>query len=510
MRAASAERREKVHVQYLDHVNARLRAARVLLVLSLFAEVVCGVARAEERPEAYVVKIKGGISEAYTEAVERKLEYARQQGVRTVILELDTPGGYLQDSMDLADYIFQLKDIDVVAYVHPDAYSGGTMVALACKEIYIDAAVGMMGDVAPVNQAGEIVGEKSQTVVREKLTSFARARGYPMALAEAMVTKELEVYRIQLQSEPEGSYHYVTGAHLDSMTDEERAKIVNRKLIVPAGQLLTMDAHDAVEYGFARKAVESPQELYKVLGLDPQRVERLYLTASERLLTIVDMFSPLLIAAGLVLLFIEMTHPGVWLPGALGVACFVTFFIVKYSLHYARMLEVILFLIGLALLLLEILFLPGHGVLAIVGVALMFISLVLAFQGFTIPRTAGQTLVFEYSVLKVTGSFAAAGVAILLLAHYLPSLPILSRIVHRYDLAAAHVGDLGEAHMPGLSAMVGQVGVAATPLRPAGRAEFGDRTLDVVTEGDFVEKGARVQIREMHGSRIVVTLYRET
>lgn len=498
-------------MRYLDHVSAGLCAAGVLLALSLFASVVCRTACAEQQPDAYVVKIDGGISEAYTEAIERKLRYAQQQGVRAVILELRTPGGYLQDSMDLADYIFQLKDMDVIAYVHPYAFSGGTMVALACKEIYIDAAVGMMGDVAPVNQAGEIAGEKIQTVARQKLVSFARARGYPIALVEAMVTKETEVYRIQLQSEPQGSYGYITAAQLEAMGDEERAKLVDRpKLVVPAGRLLTMDAHDAVEYGFARKAVESPQELYGALGLDADRVERLYLSASERLLTIVDMFSPLLIAAGLVLLFIELTHPGVWLPGALGVACFIALFIVKYSLHYAHMLEVIIFLIGLALLLLDVLFLPGHGVLAIVGVALMFISLVLAFQGFTIPRTAAQTLVFEYSVLKVTGSFAAAGVGIVILAHYLPSLPILSRIVHRYDLAAAHAGDLGETHMPGLSAMVGQVGVAVTPLRPAGRAEFGDRTLDVVTEGDFVEKGARVQIREMHGSRIVVTLYRET
>jgi len=497
-----------VDVRYLNHRITALHLAGILFALALLAGLASGAARAEEQPQAYVVKIDGGISEAYTEAVERKIEFARQQGVHTVVLELNTPGGYLQDSMDLADYIFQLKDMDVIAYVHPQAFSGGTMVALASKEILIDATVGMMGDVAPVNQAGEIAGEKIQTVTREKLVSFARARGYPAALVEAMVTKETEVFRIQLQSEPEGSYHYVTAAQLDSMTEEERARIVNRKLIVPAGQLLTMDAHDAVEYGFARKAVESPQELYALLGLDPHRVERLYLTASERLLTIVDMFSPLLIAAGLVLLFIEMTHPGVWLPGALGVACFVAFFIVKYSLHYARMLEVIIFLIGLALLLLEVLFLPGHGALAIVGVALMFISLVLAFQGFTIPQTRGQTLVFEYSVLKVTGSFAAAGVAILILAHYLPSLPLLSRIVLRADLAAAHVGDMGEVHMPGLSAMVGQVGIAITPLRPAGRAEFGDRTLDVVTEGDFVEKGARVQILEMRGSRIVVTLYK--
>ena len=102
-------------MRYRHHLDARLPAAGVLVALGLVAGVVCGAARGEERREAYVVKIDGGISEAYTEAIERKLRYAEQQGVRTVILELRTPGGYLQDSMDLADYIFQLKDMDVIA-----------------------------------------------------------------------------------------------------------------------------------------------------------------------------------------------------------------------------------------------------------------------------------------------------------------------------------------------------------------------------------------------------------
>jgi membrane-bound serine protease (ClpP class) len=57
--------------------------------------------------------------------------------------------------------------------------------------------------------------------------------------------------------------------------------------------------------------------------------------------------------------------------------------------------------------------------------------------------------------------------------------------------------------------MVGEVGVAQTALRPAGRAEFGDRLMDVVTEGEFVDRGDKVRIREIHGNRIVVEPYRE-
>ncbi|MHC4480750.1 MAG: NfeD family protein [Planctomycetota bacterium] len=483
-----------------------LREAALLALLLL---ALCRPAAAQQRPDAYIVKIEGIISQAYSKAVQRKIDKAWEEGVDTIILELDTPGGTVGDSMELADYIFQLEQTEVIAYVHPEAYSGGTMVALACKEIYIAESVGMMGDVAPVGPTGDIAGEKFQTVIREKMASYARARGYPEALVKAMVTKELEVWRLQMADEPEGTLTYVTGAELTAMTDEQAAKIISRKLVVAAGQLLTMDANQAVQYGFARATVGSEEELLDVLGLRPGSVDRLYLTGSERLLTFLDAFSPFLIVAGCVLLFIEVSHPGFGLPGILGIGCFVIFFVIKVTLHYARMLEILLFVVGILLLLVEVFITPGFGVTGISGLVLVFISLVLASQEFGLPGTPRETLAFQYNLLKVTGALALSGVAFVVMARYLTSLPLLSRIVHRGDLAAAHAGELGEVRTPGLAEMIGEVGVALTALRPAGRAEFGDRLLDVVTEGDFVEKGARIQIQQIHGSRVVVKPHRE-
>ncbi len=487
------------------------RRWRRLLVHSLGA--VCLLcarqAAAQEKPEAFIIRIGGVITQAYSEAVQRKITYALEQGVDTVILELDTPGGTIEDSTALADFVFQQDELRVVAYVHSQAYSGGTMVALACDEIYIDAAVGRMGDVAPVLPTGEILGEKIQSVVRETMLGYGRARGYPEALVKAMVTKEIEVYRLQMQDEPEGHYIYVTSDDLRAWTEEKLDKIIQKDLIVPAGELLTMHADKAVEYGFARKAVRSPQELMDVLQLNPRRVERLYLTGSERLLTFLDMFSPFLIVGGFILLFIELSHPGFGLPGILGIACFVVFFLVKYTLHYARMLEVVLFLIGLVLLALEIFVIPGFGVVGITGIALLFISLVLACQEFVIPQTSGETLAFQWNLLKVMGSFAATGVSLIVLARFLSSVPGLGAIMHRADLAAARVAEIGEMHMPGLSSMAGREGIALTPLHPAGRAEFGERILDVVTEGDFIDKGARIRIREVRGNTVVVEPQRE-
>ena len=58
----------------------------------------------------------------------------------------------------------------------------------------------------------------------------------------------------------------------------------------------------------------------------------------------------------------------------------------------------------------------------------------------------------------------------------------------------------------GLEDLVASKGVALTPLRPAGRAQFDEQIVDVVTEGDFVESGDQVEVLSVHGNRIVVHL----
>jgi membrane-bound serine protease (ClpP class) len=52
--------------------------------------------------------------------------------------------------------------------------------------------------------------------------------------------------------------------------------------------------------------------------------------------------------------------------------------------------------------------------------------------------------------------------------------------------------------------LLGELGRAVTPLRPAGRARFGERVIDVVTEGGFIDPGAAVEVIQVAGNRVVV------
>ena len=482
--------------------------ARVALVLFLVLSLLgASETLAKNTPDAYIIKLDGVINQALAEAIKRKVKLVEKRGGKLIILELDTPGGTVAASMDLADFIFAHETIRFIAYVNPKAYSGGTMVALACHEIYINSALGMMGDVAPVDMQLKIQSEKLQTVIREKMVSYAKARGYPLALVETMVTKEMEVYSIRTQDSSE--VRYVTKAQWEAMSEKEKAAVTERKVAVAAGHLLTLSAGRAVEYGFARKAVKSTLELYDALELEPSRVERLFMSRSEKVLAFLDTFSPLLIMGGIVLLFIEVSHPGFGLPGIAGIACFVALFVIKWSLQYAGMLEVLLFVAGAVLLLIEVFITPGFGLLGGAGILLLFVSLVLASQQFTLPGTPSEIGAFRVNIFQVLASFTGALVAIIILIRYLPSLPVLSRIIHTHSLAGVSVGAAIEQRGPGLADMVGQVGVALTPLRPAGKAEFGERMLNVVSEGEFIAKGMRIEVESVHGNRVVVRPRRE-
>jgi membrane-bound serine protease (ClpP class) len=93
----------------------------------------------------------------------------------------------------------------------------------------------------------------------------------------------------------------------------------------------------------------------------------------------------------------------------------------------------------------------------------------------------------------------------------LPSIPYASRLILKPP-AEAHDGfdgdeaaaAAGEGLQPELAALLGAIGVAATALRPAGIARFGDDFIDVVSEGSYIAAGTRVQVVEIEGNRVVV------
>jgi membrane-bound ClpP family serine protease len=159
-----------------------------------------------------------------------------------------------------------------------------------------------------------------------------------------------------------------------------------------------------------------------------------------------------------------------------------------HILHELRMsmapLVVLLMVVGIVLLAIELLIIPGFGFVGLLGCA-------------SILGAAGVAWVFlspEFGLLAVGGG---VGSAALLLWVFPKTGTGRAMVLHETQRS-------GRGPDRQLAALVGKVGRALTPLRPAGTAEIADRTIDVVTDGVYVNAGDPVRVAKVEGTRVVV------
>ena len=144
-------------------------------------------------------------------------------------------------------------------------------------------------------------------------------------------------------------------------------------------------------------------------------------------------------------------------------------------------------LIGIALLILEI-FLPGFGVPGICGLILEGISIYFAATRYgTIAALIVTAVVLIITGLAVFLSFRSATKG---------RLSKTSLILKDTEKAAEAAGTPAVA--------VGDEGTVVTPLRPSGTVSFGDLRLDVIADGEFVDRDQGVRVMRLDGSKVIV------
>ena len=153
----------------------------------------------------------------------------------------------------------------------------------------------------------------------------------------------------------------------------------------------------------------------------------------------------------------------------------------------AEWLEIVLFLLGIIFVCMEVFVLPGFGIFGLGGGAMVLISLVLATQTFVLPTNEYQMERLASSMLSVFGALVGVGVAGYLLRRYLPSVPVLGRMM--LNPPASEEIQRREAIVD-YSHLLGQSGTTKTRLSPSGKAMFGDELIDVISQGELVRQDA--------------------
>jgi len=417
-------------------------------------------ARTHAQSEVIRVPVTGTIELGLAPFVKRSLREAASMSASAVILDIDTPGGRVDAAWEIIDAVRD-AEVPVYAFVNRRALSAGAMIALSADRLYMMPG-STIGAATPVVGSGEKASEKMVSAMRSEFRALAEERGIDPLIGEAMVDETVEVPGV-----------------------------------VDAGKLLTLTASEALALGVATEEVDGYEQLLSAAGLEGAATIDTRPNWTENIVRFLThpAVAPLLLSLGFLGLLVEIKTPTFGIAGAIGLLSLAAFFGARYIVSLAGMEEVLLLGVGLVLIAVEVLVIPGFGVAGLAGGIAVLLGVSLSMLG-RFPTKAdymGTVVAISLSVLIVAiVAFAAI--------RHLPHSRSMSGILLK-DSTSKETGYLSA---PERAELEGKEGVAATDLRPSGTAVIGDERVDVVTEGPWIEEGTRVVVMHAEGYRFVV------
>lgn len=414
------------------------------------------------------IDVHEGIEPGIAAFIGRSLKEHKKEDI--LLLDINTLGGRLDSALAIRDALLEAEPT-TVCWVHPRAISAGAMIALACDIVAI-APGASMGAATPVTigASGEMnpVEQKVTSYMRQEMANTARMQSRDPLIAEAMVDASVEV------------------PGLDD-----------------AAHLLTLDTNQALAWGIADVKAGTPEELWAALGRDVPHVDELKPTGAELFANFVSdpTVAMILMILGLLGIAVEVFHPMHGAALVFGLFCLGLFFFGHHVVNLAGWWELVLILGGLLLIAIEFA-LPGHTIFGVLGlnlvVAGLFLALVsldhlpigIAWETGIVPRALSTV----FGALLITLGGGAA------LVRYGPR----TRYGKALILEAVAPDLLREGNGIGLEALVGQVGVAITDLRPIGKISVINKKVEAKLERGFVNAGAKVKVLRVEADRVVV------
>ena len=437
----------------------------------------------------------------------RKLARAEKLGAKLLIVEIDSPGGLIDSSLNLAHALREITWAKTVAYVPRQALSGAAIMALGCNEI-IMAETAHIGDAGPIFMGDDFLfrhaPEKIRSDLASKVRSLSQSTKRPPAIAEAMVDMDSEVFKVTHADT--GEVTYMSDAELRALDDPTEWR--KGPLLEPSkkGRFLELDGGLAFEVGLADENLKSRAAVAERFGVRGEDLIVMESTWVDTLVTILNLWpvTIVLVIAGLIALYLELAAPGIGIGGLTAGLCFALFFWSRFLGGTGGWLEVVLFVAGVVFLVVELFVIPGFGLAGLSGILLIVASCIMAGQRWgTADGLSTSELVNSMFYLTTSGIVSMIGMMVI--TKYFGGFALFRKLaIEPSDppVAVAAPDDLttDETPLPKL----GEEGIAESALRPAGRVVFGDLSQDVVTEGTFIQKGARVRVVKLAGKHITV------
>lgn len=433
-----------------------------------------------EVKSVYVVPIQGPIGKPTLYIVRRAVKEAAANGVDAVVIDMNTPGGELQVTLEIMQILDRFEG-DTITFINNEAISAGAFISVITDRIYMHPD-GQIGAAEVVSGAGQEIPEG----MKRKLQSYINAK----------VRVYTEEYRYR-------------GDVMRAMTDPDFEFKIGEKVFSKEGELLSLTASEAVEtYGdppetlLAQGIAEDVDSvLQAAYGAGGYEIKNFEITWSEEFAQVMQSIIPLLMGAGMLLLFIEFKTPNFGIMGGLGIALIVIVFLSNYVAGLAGYEAILLFVLGLLLLAVELFLLPGTLIFAFLGIASILVSLVWSLADFW-PNQEGFGFVVDWDSLLDAGtmvvlSSAGAFVALILLWKTLPVRWLESKLMmpeQSPNPSAVVMGGAIRSRAGDSLPDQGSTGVVETDLHPIGKVEIDGKYYEASAAVGSIDRGTTIRV----------------
>ena len=423
----------------------------------------------------YRVPINGTIDLGLPPFIKRTLEEAKTKNASAVIFDINTFGGRVDAATQIKDAILA-SDIETIAFINRRAISAGALISLSCEKIFMTGGA-LIGAATAVDMSGKKGSEKVISFMREEMASTAEKRGRNKEIARGMVDEDLSFTHLVIDG--------------DSMLVND---IEGRK----EGKLNSLTTDQALKYQIADGMFETVSSIIDSLGYGSIELIETSENWSEKIVRFLTdpVVASLLTTFGFLGILFELQSPGWGIPGFVGLTCLILSLSASYIAELATMSDLIFTIAGLALIFLEMLVIPGFGVIGIGGIGLVLYGMYLLLLP-DVP--VGDEIVGQAMDGFLIGLLGAV-VGLFLLS----KIMIKSKFWEQLTAPSSQEKNKGYSNSQGWETLKGHSGITDTDLHPSGWIIINDKRIFVVSEGGYIEKGKKIEVLSVEGNRVTV------
>lgn len=435
--------------------------------------------------EVYVIPIKGEISNPQLYILRRGLKQAIEHQVKTVILDIDTPGGELHTTLEMMEAL-KKYDGKSLTYVNKEAISAGAYIAATTDEIFFNPE-GVLGAAAVIEGTGADLAE----TLKAKVNSYLRAK-------IRTYTQE-HPYRAEV---------------IRAMMDEAYILKINNIVIKDKGELLTLTANEAIKaYGkppaklLATGIAQNIDDLLtQKFGSGNYKIVEFKINWSEELAKWLNKITPLLLGLGLMLLFMEFKTPGFGLMGISGIGLLLAVFASHYVAGIAGNEVIAVLILGLLLITVEVMLFPGLVLPGLIGLFLVFGSILWALADIWPNKDFKISLdLFVGPLADLLLGIAIAIIFVLLFARFFGKTWLWDQLILKTNISSkSNEPYLSKLHSEDIEKMIGLQALVTKTLHPSGEIELNGTRLQAHVGTGIIEKGELVIVLKNEGFSLLV------